>query len=177
MVTYSSLTDMLSDTNRTGTFSPGAFAENIFGSGSDGSTYWNVFNIENETSIDADIVTYASLTDMFLDTNRTGTFSPGIFAENIVGSGSDGSTYWNVFNIENEGAIDADIVTYASLTDMLLDTNRTGTFSPGAFAQNIVGSGASILLTPAVVPLPATFTLLATSMGLWFLAFFRRRCD
>jgi hypothetical protein len=38
-------------------------------------------------------------------------------------------TYWNVFNIEGESAISADIVTYGSLTDMLNDTNRLGVFT------------------------------------------------
>ena len=49
------------------------------------------------------IVTYASLTDMLDDTNRTGVFDPTRgFGRNIVGSGSDGTAYWNVFNIEGE---------------------------------------------------------------------------
>lgn len=34
--------------------------------------------------------------------------------------------YWNVFNIEGESSVGADLVTYNSLTDMLTDINRTG---------------------------------------------------
>ncbi|MGH0033903.1 MAG: PEP-CTERM sorting domain-containing protein [Myxococcota bacterium] len=143
-VTYDSLADMLGDTNRTGVFDLGTLApENIVGSGSDGTAYWNVFNIEGESTIGAQTVTYGNLMDMLTDSNRTGVFDLGTFApENIVGSGSDGTTYWNVFNIEGESTIGAQTVTYDSLADMLGDTNRTGVFDLGAFApENIVGSG------------------------------------
>ena len=109
------------------------------------NTYWNVFNIEGESSISASIVTYPSLPDMLADANRTGNFTPNPlgFGVNIVGSGSDGSTYWNVFNIEGESSISASIVTYPSLPDMLADANRTGNFTPNpsGFGANIVGSG------------------------------------
>jgi ABC-type uncharacterized transport system permease subunit len=51
--------------------------------------YWNVFNIEGESSITAAIVTYGSLADMVSDSNRTGTFNVGGgFGQNIVGSGA-----------------------------------------------------------------------------------------
>jgi len=167
-VTYATLDDMLLDQNRLGVFTPGGAAgENIIGSATDGSTYWNVFNIEGESDISADFVTYATLSDMLLDQNRLGVFTPGgVAGENIVGSGSDGSLYWNVFNIEGESDISADFVTYATLSDMLLDQNRLGVFTPGGAAgQNIVGSAAQ----PAgnnggdggnQVPEPGTFMLL-----------------
>jgi hypothetical protein len=135
-VTYDSLLDMLTDTNRTGSFIPdsvGNSAENVVGSGSDGMTYWNLFNIEGENQQNSVYITYDSLLDMLTDTNRTGSFIPdnvGNSAENVVGSGSDGMTYWNLFNIEDEDLQDSVYITYDSLLDMLTDTNRTGSFIP-----------------------------------------------
>jgi predicted HAD superfamily Cof-like phosphohydrolase len=169
-VTYASLSDMLVDANRTGQFVPntvGGAARNVVDSGSDGSTYWSLFNLEGESTADAIYVTYASLSDMLLDTNRTGQFVPntvGGSARNVVGSGSDGASYWSLFNLEGESAADAIYVTYASLSDMLLDANRTGQFVPntvGGSARNVVGSGASIMggLPPTPAPEPASFAL------------------
>ncbi|MDX1390892.1 MAG: hypothetical protein R3241_00830 [Rheinheimera sp.] len=107
--------------------------------------YWNLFNIENESSQDARYVTYASLEDMLNDENRLGVFNPDGFgaSANIVGSGSDGNNFWSLFNIEGESAIDARYVTYSSLADMLNDENRLGVFNPDGFgaSANIVGSG------------------------------------
>jgi hypothetical protein len=134
------------------------------------AAYWNVFNVEAEAAIPANIVTYATRADMLADTHRTGLFEPNNFgfARNIVDSGSDGETYWNVFNVEEEDAIPANIVTYATLTDMLADTNRTGLFAHNnfGFARNIVGSGADILLRPPVsVAEPGTLALLAIGLA------------
>ncbi|OOG22715.1 hypothetical protein B1C78_14385, partial [Thioalkalivibrio denitrificans] len=94
--------------------------------------YWNLFNIEGESVIGADFVTYATLDDMLNDINRLGVFQPmgGGAGQNVVGSGSDGTTYWNLFNIEGESVIGADFVTYAALDDMLNDINRLGVFQP-----------------------------------------------
>ncbi|MEX0759484.1 MAG: PEP-CTERM sorting domain-containing protein [Tistlia sp.] len=145
--TYATLPDMLTDSNRTGTFVPagGAAAENLVGSGSDGTSYWSLFNFEGEAAQPAVYVTYTALTDMLGDSNRAGAFAPagGAAAENLVGSGSDGTTYWSLFNFEEEAAQPAVYVTYATLLDMLTDDNRTGTFAPagGAAAENLVGSG------------------------------------
>ena len=174
IVTYSSLADMLVDTNRTGVFRPNTpgFGRNVVGTGSDGQTYWNVFNIEGENSLTADIVTYSSLADMLVDTNRTGVFRPNTpgFGRNVVDSDSDGRTYWNVFNIEGESSLTADIVTYASLADMLVDTNRTGVFRPNTpgFGRNVVGGGSDLLpvITPGAVPEPATWLMMIIGMGL-----------
>ncbi len=49
------------------------------------AAYWNVFNVEGETSLTAQIVTYATLGDMLLDANRTGVFNPttGFAGQNI----------------------------------------------------------------------------------------------
>jgi hypothetical protein len=105
---------------------------------------------------------------MLSDSNRTGSFVPdttGNAAANVVGSGSDGSTYWNLFNLEGESAIDSIYITYGSLADMLTDSNRTGSFVPdttGNAAANVVGSGASLLSMsppPTGVPEPATMAL------------------
>ena len=38
--------------------------------------------------------------------------------------------YWNLFNDEGGSVLDAGFVTYATLADMLADTNRTGTAIP-----------------------------------------------
>ncbi len=171
-VTYSDLPDMLADTNRLGVFNPGSFGRNVVGSGSDGSMYWSLFNIEGETALTAQYVTYARLPDMLADTNRLGVFNPGSFGRNIVGSGADGSHYWSLFNIEDEATLTAQYVTYARLSDMLTDTNRLGVFNPGSFGRNVVGSGAS-LSSPTVVPLPAGIWLLGA--GYLFLAGFGMR--
>jgi hypothetical protein len=135
--------------------------------------YWNVFNIEEETSFGAGFVTYNSVTDMLLDQNRVGVFSPdglGSSENNIVGSGSDGTTYWNVFNIEEETSFGAGFVTYNSLLDMLLDQNRAGVFSPdglGSSENNIVGSGAFVA-GPSMVPEPSAILLFGVGIIIVF---------
>ena len=89
-------------------------------------------------------------------------------------AGSAQAAYWNVFNIEGESVITADFVTYATLSDMLNDTNRTGLFTPnsGGFGRNIVGSGATIAQVHAV-PEPETYALMLAGLGL--LSFVARR--
>ncbi len=141
-----------------------------------GVIYWSLFNIEGESVIPANYVTYATLDDMLNDTNRTGVFTPagGGAAQNVVGSGSDGDVYWSLFNIEGESAIPANYVTYSALDDMLNDTNRLGVFTPagGGAAHNVVGSGAFVLSRPPVtVPTPPVLALL--SIGLAGLALAR----
>ena len=147
-VTYTSLADMLTDSNRTGSFVPnttGGSARNVVGTGSDGSTYWSLFNIEGENTQNSVYITYTSLADMLTDSNRTGSFVPnttGGSARNVVGTGSDGSTYWSLFNIEGENTQNSVYITYTSLADMLTDSNRTGSFVPnttGGSARNVVG--------------------------------------
>lgn len=127
-VTYHSLPDMLNDENRVGSFTADGFSpftgSNIVGTGSDGTTYWNLFNTAPQI---AAFVTYSSPLDMFNDENRLGIFvadgfSPAAGAL-IVGTGSDGIAYWNLFNAENETAA---FVTYSSRLDMLNDENRLG---------------------------------------------------
>jgi hypothetical protein len=184
-VTYATLDDMLNDINRLGVFQPmgGGAGENVVGSGSDGTTYWNLFNIEGESAITADFVTYATFDEMLNDINRLGVFQPmgGGAGQNVVGSGSDGTTYWNLFNIEGESAITADFVTYATLEDMLNDTNRLGVFQPigGGAGQNVVGSGATILSIspppPAPIPLPSSIWLLG--IGLTIIGWSSRRAQ
>ena len=44
--------------------------------------------------------------------------------------GSGYAAYWNVFNFEGESEVSAEFVTYATLSDMLNYTNRTGDFTP-----------------------------------------------
>lgn len=58
--------------------------------------YWSLFNVEGESSLTAQYVTYASLPDMLVDQNRLGVFDPNTngVGRNIVGSGSDGAIYW-----------------------------------------------------------------------------------
>ena len=142
-------------------------------------TYWNLFNIEGESQQNSVYITYDSLLDMLNDTNRTGSFMPdtvGNSAENVVGSGADGSTYWNLFNIEGESQQNSVYITYDSLLDMLNDNNRTGSFMPdtvGNSAENVVGSGAFVMSTQVQVPEPGTFGLLV--IGLTGFGFARTR--
>lgn len=148
---YPSLADMLADTNRTGTYRPGGAARNLVGVGSDGKVYWSVFNREEESAVGAHIVTYASLSDLLADKSRTGVGHPGDSARHLVGSDSDGATYWNVFNVENENSSAAEIATYASLADMLADAHRLAVAQPGPFARNVVGAGAVVVPEPAAI--------------------------
>jgi hypothetical protein len=71
-----------------------------------------------------------------------------------AGAANASTVYWSLSNFEGESAISATYVTYASLTDMLFDTNRTGNFSPNNFnaGNNIIGSGASIFKAPPPPP-------------------------
>jgi hypothetical protein len=134
------------------------------------TVYWSLFNIEGESALTSDYVTYSSLIDMMNDTNRVSTTSPNStgFGKNVVGSGSDGTNYWSLFNIEGESALTSDYVTYSSLIDMMNDTNRVSTTSPNStgFGKNVVGSGA---ITVSVVPLPAALPLYGA--GLAFMGF------
>ena len=172
-VTYSSPLDMFNDENRLGIFvadgfSPAAGAL-VVGTGSDGIAYWNRYNAENET---AAFVTYSSRLDMLNDENRLGVsvpdgFSPAAGAA-IAGTGSDGTTYWNLFNAEGIDDI-AVFATYGSLLDMLNDENRIDTFiadgmGPAA-GRMIVGTGASISGVVPPVPEPASGWLLAFGLG------------
>lgn len=145
-VTYASLNDMLTDTNRLGSFAPNPIAsQHIVGGGSGGGVYWNLFNLEGEDKIPAAYVTYSSLIDMLTDTNRQGEFQPtgNLSERNLVDSGSDGNVYWNLFNIELETVFSAQYVTYSNVNDMLTDTNRLGVFTPnsGGGGRNLVGTG------------------------------------
>lgn len=131
--------------------------------------YWNLFNVEGESDLDASYATYATLPDMLNDENRTGVHTADgsvLFGQNIVGTGTDGKTYWNLFNIEGENGLDASYATYGSLLDMLLDQNRTGVHvADGSvlFGRNIVGTGATISL-PAI-PVPPAFALFASGLA------------
>ena len=88
-----------------------------------------------------------------------------VAALTFVCASSAEAGYWNVFNIEGENTISADIVTYGTLADMLLDSNRTGVFTPNSFGfgRNIVGSGAAIRPVTSV-PEPGTLALLGLGL-------------
>ena len=171
-VTYNSLDDMLADTNRLGIFTPDHFGagSNIVGTGTDGKTYWNLFNQEGESDLSAQYVTYASLDDMLADTNRLGIFTPDHFGagSNIIDGGSNGKTYWSLFNQEGESDLSAQYVTYASLNDMLDDTNRLGIFTPDHFGagSNIIGTGSDSFPKLGTVPEPASWAMLTIGFAI-----------
>jgi len=141
-----------------------------------GVMYWNLFNVEEESSISAAYVTYNTLNDMLNDANRINTFLPddtfgGAFAGNVVGSGSDDSLYWSLFNVEEETSISAAYVTYNTLNDMLNDASRINTFLPddtfgGSFAGNVVGSGSFNVSDPdpKKVSEPSTFAVFLSAI-------------
>ncbi|MEY8201171.1 MAG: hypothetical protein RPS47_18180, partial [Colwellia sp.] len=79
-----------------------------------GPIYFNTFNEEGESVDTAIIVTYGSLLDMMTDFNPLTVTNVGGNGPDIVGSGSDGTTYWNIFNEEGESVDTAIIVTYGS---------------------------------------------------------------
>lgn len=99
-----------------------------------------------------------------------------LFIATLAWPGSCYAAYWNVFNIEGESTQSALIDTYATLSDMLNDTNQTGSFEPNAFGfgKNVVGSGADII-PPAVTPLPAALPLFATGLVALGLLGWRRK--
>jgi hypothetical protein len=106
---------------------------------------------------------------MLADSNRLGVFTPNPsgFGVNIVGSGSNGSTYWSLFNVEGESSLSAQYVTYAALGDMLADSNRFGVFTPnpGGFGVNIVGSGSDEMRATNSVPEPASLALVGLALA------------
>jgi hypothetical protein len=116
---------------------------------------------------------------MVNDENRLASYTAdgnSPFGANIVGSGSDGTLYWNLFNLEGESNLSAAFVTYATLLDMVNDENRLASYTADGnspFGANIVGTGADIFRTPNGVPEPATLAL--TALGLAGLAATRRR--
>jgi PEP-CTERM motif len=87
----------------------------------------------------------------------------------IAGGSTAHAAYWSLFNFEGESAQPAIYVTYATLADMLIDQNRTGTFVPDGFgaANNVIGSGSDSI--PSVsVPEPGTLALLGLGLaGFW----------
>lgn len=157
--TYANRLDMMLNRNPTAIVqTPGLFATYIQGTGSDGHTYWNQFN----TGQVAGYYTYATLDDMMLNRNPTSIVqTPGLFATDIVGSGSDGRTYWNLFNT---GQV-AGFYTYATLGDMMLNVNPTSIVqTPGPFATTIIGTDADILPSMVTVPEPGTLGLMGIAL-------------
>jgi len=168
--TYATLEDMLMGTNPTGSFAPvGGLQAHLVGSGSDGTTYWNLFNADGSSGPAADFRTYATLEDMLMGTNPTGSFAPvGGLQAHLVGSGSDGTTYWNLFNADGSSGPAADFRTYATLEDMLMGTNPTGSFAPiGGLQAHLIGSGAS-LQSLVSVPEPGSLLLLVAGLACIF---------
>ncbi len=139
--------------------------------------YWNLVNVEGNSTQSAQFRTYTNLTDMLANTNFTlGPFPiPGV-GPSIVGSGSDGTTYWNLVNVEGNSTQSAQFRTYTNLPDMLANTNFTlGPFPIPGVGTSIVGSGAILLVGPGPNPVPEPATLALFAFGLVGLGFTRRR--
>ena len=84
------------------------------------------------------------------------------------------AVYWNVFNVEGESSLSAAFVTYATITDMATDTNRTGLFianGTAPFGNNIVGSGSDVVPVSVV---PASGSLPLLGIGLVGMILMRR---
>ena len=101
--------------------------------------------------------------------------SASIVAVSIAAASSTGTAhaqamYWNVFNIEGESSIGADLVTYSSFADMLSDANRTSVNTLSGFGAHIVGSGASLAESVAVPEPSAAALLLAGILALAIIA-------
>jgi len=151
--------------------------------GSAHATYLSLFNEEGASDGIAAYVTYATLDDMLNDTNRVTTAQPdghGASGNSIVGAGSDGSIYWSLFNMEGTTSCCTAYVTYATLDDMIKDTNRLTTTQPdghGASGNSIVGSGSDRFGSSGGgggnVPEPTTVALI--SLGLAGIGFVRNK--
>ncbi len=98
------------------------------------AVYWNVFNVEGESALSADIVTYGALGDMLADQNRTGvsTRTRSGSGPTSWGPGRTGRRTGTCSTSRLSSDLSADIVTYGALGDMLADQNRTGVFTPNA---------------------------------------------
>jgi hypothetical protein len=81
------------------------------------------------------------------------------------------AAYRSPFNAEGENAASAVYVTYATLNDMLHDTNRGSFISPDdfGFGRTIVGSGSDEMGAGggAHAPEPSTLSLAAPAIGLF----------
>ena len=84
----------------------------------------------------------------------------------VIPVSAKATIYWNLFNSEGDITSDAIYVTYATLDDMLNDTNRTGFSVPdGGFAgTQIIGAGATLTAVRAV-PEPATWAMMLLGLG------------
>jgi len=91
------------------------------------------------------------------------------------------ATYWSLFNAEGESSASAVYVTYATLDDMLHDTNRVSFGVPDGvgFGHNIVGSGSDGFASGdgdgngGNIPEPSTVLLVGVALA--GLSFSRRR--
>ena len=85
------------------------------------------------------------------------------------------TVYWNLFNIEGENTVGAQFATYATLNDMLTNTNRTNLINPST-SKNLIGSGAFFTPDMPVVPVPAAVWMFLSALsGLWVFGWRCRR--
>ncbi len=132
---YPSQTDLLANTNGTGSFS----AIDIAGSFSLGGAFYDgSYNLLLERNLNSGAGTelflqsYATMSDLLNNTNGTGSFS----AIDIAGSFSLGGAFYdgsyNLLlerNINSGAGTELFLQSYATISDLLTNTNGTGSFS------------------------------------------------
>ncbi|PTN13181.1 hypothetical protein [Nitrosomonas aestuarii] len=178
--TYASLSDLLTNTNGSGSLS--AIPLNpVFSVG--GVFYDGAYNLllERDTAsaggLDLFVQTYASLSDLLTNTNGSGSLSaiplnPGF---SVGGAFYDGAYHLLLErDTASAGGLDLFVQTYATLSDLLTNTNGSGSLSTIPLNPGFSVGGAFFTPDPpVVVSSPSSGMLILAGVGL--LIGFRRR--